>query len=102
MKFLDQIKEWSVRKKKIFSITLAVFFTVLIIILNSGINLIWKDETQNRNSAANNPINSIEESFSKIFNQIKPVLDQTFSGSTTEKIIDQINSASSSFSTTSN
>ena len=58
----------------------------------------------------NNPINTIKESFSQIYNEAKPSLDQIFGSSTqdtttqtgqTGEIIDQINSTSSSFSTSS-
>jgi predicted PurR-regulated permease PerM len=102
MNFLDKVKRWPMKKKRIFSISLAVFLTVLIIVLNSAINLIWKDEMINKTTNKNNPIKLIQESFSKIFNVAKPALDQVFGSSTGDKIIDQTNSASSSFSTTSN
>ncbi|MFH1454767.1 MAG: hypothetical protein ABIF22_00340 [bacterium] len=114
MKFIDKARKWPVEKKRMFSIVLAIFFTFLIIIFNSGINLIWKDETQNITFSKNGPINSIQKSFSEILNKAKPMLEQVFSSSTeassimsgqtegTGEIIDQTNSTSSSFSTTSN
>ena len=87
---------------------MAVFLTILIIILNSGLNLIWKDDTKNINTYnKNNPINTIQESFSQIYNEAKPALDQIFGSSTqntateTEQIIDQTNSTPSSLSTSS-
>lgn len=90
-------------KKRIFSISLAIFFTILILIFNYSLNLIWKEEKNNiRIYDKNSPINTIQESFSKIFSNAKPVLEQVFSSSTKDKIIDQINLASSSFSTISN
>jgi hypothetical protein len=105
MKFIDKIRKWPIEKKRTFSIIAAVFLTILIIVLNSGINLLWKDEAKHNNySDKNNPINQIQESFAKIFNQVKPVLDQAFSSSTqnTPQVINQNNSGTSSFGTTSN
>lgn len=108
MKFLEKIRKWPIEKKRIFSISIAIFFTILVIILNSGINIIWKDETKNTAFDKNNPINLLQDSISKIYNEAKPVLDQVFGSSTndsssqTDKIVDQTNSTSSSFSTTSN
>jgi hypothetical protein len=109
MSVINRIKKWSIKKKRIFTISVALFLTILIIFLNSVINSLWKDETKDNNfSGKNNPITSIKESFEKMFEQAKPILEQAFSSSTqniateTEKIIDQNNSTSSSFSTTSN
>ena len=106
---ISRIRKWPIEKKRIFSILVAVFLTILIIVLNSALNIIWKDETKNIPlNNKNSPINTIQESFSKIFSEAKPILDQAFGSSTsgqlnqTGEIIDQINSTSSSFSTTSN
>ncbi|MFA5651852.1 MAG: hypothetical protein WC933_00615 [Candidatus Paceibacterota bacterium] len=100
MKFLEKIKGWPIEKKRIFSILLAVFLTILIIVLNSGINLLWKDEAQNKVFNKNSPINSIKESFSQIFGDVESIAKQV--SSSTAQLIDQIKSASSSFSTSSN
>ena len=100
MKFLEKIKSWPIEKKRIFSILLAVFLTILIIVLNSGINLLWKDEVQNKVFNKNSPVNSIKESFSQIFSDVGSVTEQI--SSSTAQLIDQIKSASSSFSTSSN
>ena len=96
MKFIDKIRKWPAKKKRIFSISLAIFLTFLILILNSAINLIWKDEVK----VKDNSLYSLKESISEIVNQSKPLIDQTISSST--EIIDQINSASSSTSTSTN
>ena len=102
----SKIRKWPIEKKRVFSISMALFLTILIIILNSGLNLIWKDETKNTNVYnKNNPINTIQKSFSDILNEAKPALDQIFGSSTEdisassapiEKTVDQINSTSSS------
>lgn len=98
------IRKWPAEKKRIFSIALALFITFLIIIFNAGMNLLWKDETK---VVKNNPLNSLQESFSKVVEQASPTLEQVFSATQematqTQAIIDQINAAPSSFSTTSN
>ncbi|MFH0755182.1 MAG: hypothetical protein V1910_00750 [bacterium] len=77
-KFFNEIKKWSDKRKNFFSFLLALFFTILIIILNSNINLIWKkDEIQNKNFTKNST-NSTQEPFSKVLNEAKPLLDQFF------------------------
>jgi predicted PurR-regulated permease PerM len=105
---ISKIRKWPIEKKRIFSISLALFFTVLVIILNFVLNMMWKaEEPSNRLSDENSSISDIQESFSKIFQEAKPALDQIFSSSTDtipqspREIIDQINSTSTSFSTTS-
>ena len=109
MNFLSEIKKWPIEKKRIFSISVAVFLTILIIILNSALNLIWKEEVpRNKLLDKNGPINTMQESFSKIFEEAKPALEQIFGTSTDSisgqggEIVDQINTATTSFSTTSN
>ncbi len=105
---IRKIRRWPTEKRRIFSILLAIFLTIFIIILNSGINLIWKDDAKNNDFMKNNAINSIQESLSGIINEAKPAFDNIFGSSTnksatgTEEIIDQSNATSSSFSTTSN
>ena len=110
MNWLNKIRKWPIEKKRIFSISVAVFLTIIIIILNYGLNLVWRDESNNIVDTQNNPIDTIQDSLSKIVDQAKPILDQAFSSSTqemttqatqTDEIIDQINSTSSSFGTTS-
>ena len=111
MDWLNKIRKWPIKKKRIFSVSFAIFFTILIIILNYNINLTWKNEPNNHIYDKNSPISTIQESLSKIFDQAKPALDQIFGTSTgnlsisstsTENAIDQINSTSSSFDTSSN
>jgi predicted PurR-regulated permease PerM len=109
MGIFNKIKKWSIKKKRIFAISIALFLTILVIVLNSVINSLWKDEARKNNfSDKNNPITSIKELFTKIINEAKPILGQVFGSSTQDKssgtsqIIDQNNSTSSSFSTTSN
>lgn len=109
MKFLSTIKKWPIEKKRIFSISVAIFLTILIIILNSALNLIWKEEVpRNKLLDKNSPINTMQESFSRIFEEAKPALEQIFGTSSDNigeqgaEIVDQINTATTSFSTTSN
>ena len=94
MKLLDKIKRWPIEKKRIFSISVAVFLTILIIVLNSALNLLWKDDIPKVNYAQNETISSMKTSFLDLFNTAAPSLEQAFSSST--QIIDQINSTSSS------
>lgn len=104
---INRIRKWPIERKRIFSVLLAVFLTVLIIIFNFSFNSIWKDNTKNT-FINNNSINKIQKSFSEIIDESTPILEQIFSTSSqetiteTDKIIDQINSASSSLSTSSN
>jgi len=96
---INKIRKWPIEKKRLLSLSLAIFFTVLVIVLNSGLNLIWKSNTKIVNYEQEKAINVMQESFSQIFKTAQPVIERAI-GSSTE-IIDQINSASSSFSTTS-
>lgn len=106
MSLLDRVKKWPVERKRIFSISLAVFLTILVIILNISINQIWKKDIPVTSYKQKEAIKSLQESFSQIFEQIKPTLDQfnsvVASSSNSNEIIDQINATTSSFSTTSN
>jgi len=96
---IDKIRKWPIEKKRLLSLSLAIFFTVLIIVLNSGLNLIWKSNIKTVNYEQEKAINAMQESFSQIFKTAQPAIERAISSST--EIIDQINSASSSFSTTS-
>jgi len=100
MNFLEKMKKWPIDKKRIFSLSLAIFITVLILIISLKINSIGKFESQGINNIQNNPISSLQESFSQIFNEAKPMLDQVIGSSS--QLIEQINSTSSSFSSSSN
>jgi predicted PurR-regulated permease PerM len=109
MNLLSKIKKWPIERKRTLAISLALFLTIIVIVINSLINSIWPDNSKKANlSGNNNPLKSLEESFSKIFEQAKPILDRAFSSSTqntatdTSLIIDQNNSTSSSLSTSSN
>jgi predicted PurR-regulated permease PerM len=110
MKLLAKIKKWPQEKKRIFSISLAIFVTILVIVLNSAINIIWKDDAKII-KPKNDSLNSLQQSISQIVNEVQPVFDRVFSTTSsttqnittkTEEIIEQNNSTSSSFSTTSN
>jgi predicted PurR-regulated permease PerM len=113
MNWLNKIKRWPMRKKRIFALFLAIFLTILIIVFNSAMNILWKDKTKN----SNNPVSSFKSAFSEIFNGANPILDKAFSSTTQAELsdqldklsaslsstsVDQINSTSSSSSTTSN
>ncbi len=81
--FINRIREWPIEKKRTFSIVLAIFLTLLIIILNFSINFVWKDETkENILINSNSPINSLQQSFSKIWNEAQPAFNNIFSTST--------------------
>ncbi len=107
-KTLYWIHGWSIEKKRVFAISSAVFLTILIIVLSFSINSIWKDEVKIVPYDQINPIKSIQESFSEIENDAKPVLEQVFGSSTeniasgTEQTTDQNISTSSSVSSSSN
>ena len=106
MSLLGKIKKWPAERKRFFSLFLALFLTVLIIILNIFINSIWVSKN-GVNLGKNNGIDTIKESFSNIIDQNKPILDQALNSfknampTTTDEAVDQINSASSSFATSS-
>ena len=108
MKFLEKLKKWPIGKKRIFSVSLALFLTVFIIIVNFGINSVWVDDVKYEGIIKNNSIDSLQESLKQIINQARPVLDQTFGSSTASTSAQngtttyQINSTSSSFSTGTN
>ena len=108
MKLVNQIKKLSFEQKRILAISVAVLLTVIIIIINSLINSVWKDDSVGAVKSKNDQIKSLQQSVSEIINQAKPIIDQTFGSSTqntasgTEQIIGQNNSTSSSVSSSSN
>jgi len=93
-KILKTIQRWPIEKKKFFAILLAIFFTILILLLNFCINSIWEDKSPKTNYLQENAFSSMKESFSRLFDEARPALDRAIS-STTE-IIDQISSTTSS------
>ena len=93
------IKKWSIEKKRIFSLIVAVVLTILIIVLTSAINLLWKEEVPKKIYDKNSPTNTIKDSFSEIFDQIQSVT--ALISSSTSQAQNQINSAPSSLSTSS-
>jgi hypothetical protein len=101
MNWLKKIKRWPIEKKRIFAFSGAIFFTILIIIFNSGINVLWKDKTTNK-YIDNTPFNSIKESLSEIANETKPILEKAFNSTTSRIIIEQNTQSTSSSSTTPN
>ena|ERR1035437_7700508 len=98
--WIKKIKSWSIEKKRIFSISIALVLTILIIVFNSGINLLWKDKTQKKN--IDTPLNSIQKSFSEIINESKPIFEKAFSSSTFNEIVKQNSQSTSSSSTSTN
>lgn len=111
MKIIEKIKKWPTDKKRIFSISVAVFLTILIIILNSAINIIWKESDQKDNSIyKKSQTKQIQESFSEIIDNTKNIFDDlkkndlaTTTEETTqiENTVNQTNSISSSSISTS-
>ena len=102
MNFVNKIKKLSFETKRMLAIILAILLTIIIIILNSTVGYLWKDDSVGDVKSKNDPIKSIQESVSQIINSAKPIIDEAFSSTTKEKIMQQINSASSSTSTTTN
>lgn len=109
MKYLDEVKTWPIEKKRKFSIALAVFLTILIIGINYGVGLFWKEEKKESPFAnKNNPIKELSESFKKNLEIIQPVVDRAFTdktvwvGTTTEELLNQMSSTSASSSTSTN
>ena len=100
MKSLDKIKKWPVEKKRKFSFFAAIILTILIIVLNSAINVVWKDETQNNFFSKYSPIQSTKESIMKVLNQFGPSIESAISS--TSELIKQNTSTTSGFSTTTN
>lgn len=99
MEWLKNVKKWPIEKKRKFSILTAIFLTFLILILNFAVDKLWSNEA-NISSSQYWPTYQIKESFSKFYNEFQDIAKQFSSG--TKEIIDQINTASSSFSTTTN
>lgn len=91
--FFKRIKSWSIEKKRFFSISCAIFLTIIIIILNAKVNTVWK-----KDNIKNNSVDNIQNSVLEIVNQAKPLFDQAMS-STTE-IIDQSKGTSSTSTAT--
>ena len=103
MKFLDKVKNWPIEKKRIFSISVAILITVLVIGINYGVGRLWYEEKpENVYADKENPINKLAEEFQKNLDVVQPVLDKAFSdksvwvSTTTEELINQISSSSSS------
>lgn len=111
MKIIEKIKKWPTDKKRFFSISIAVFLTILIIVLNSAVNTVWKENKQKNNSIyKNSQIKQIQESFSEIINNANKTLDDlkannlattTSQTTQTENTTNQTNSTSSSLISTS-
>jgi predicted PurR-regulated permease PerM len=99
MNFIKKIRSWPIKKKRAFSISVALFITILIIIFNTAINLIWENEVEVK---TNNSFISVAKSFSKIFEEAEPIFNKIINNSRNSDIINQTNSTSSIFSTTSN
>src|SRR6187455_1265033 len=109
MKYLDEIKKWPIEKKRNFSIIVAVFLTLLIVGLNYGVGLVWKEPVRESIfSGENNPINKLSESFKRNLEIIQPMLDKAFGtnsvlmSSTTKSLLEDMASTTSSSSTSSN
>lgn len=99
MKWLKDIKKWSDKKKRIFAVSLALFITILAIVLNVGINV---SQNKNKINTADRQLDSVGKSFIKIFTDVQPIIESVFSSTTKEKINKQILIASSSFSSSTN
>ncbi len=97
-KTLYRIKKWSAEKKRIFALCMAIFLTILVLVLNSAISSLWKGKITNK-YVDNSPFTSIKESFSEMFSKENPILMQALSSST--QAINQTSSQSSSSSATS-
>jgi predicted PurR-regulated permease PerM len=99
MDWLKKIKKWSAEKKRIFALCVAIFLTILVLVLNSAISSLWKGKITNK-YVDNSPFTSIKESFSEMFSKEKPLLMQALSSST--QAIKQTNQqASTSIATSS-
>ncbi len=99
MDWLKKIKRWSAEKKRIFALCVAIFLTILVLVLNSAISSLWKGKITNK-YVDNSPFTSIKESFSEMFSKEKPLLMQALSSST--QAIKQTNQqASTSIATSS-
>ena len=97
---ISRIRNWPIEKKKFFSILIAIVLTILIVVLNMYFNSIWQDETPKTNYLQENAINSMQKSFSNVLNEIQPTINHAISSST--QLLDEIKSASSSVSSSSN
>lgn len=107
--FLKLVMGWPIEKKRIFSISVAIFLTVLVIGINYGVGLVWYEEKPvNVYADKENPINKLSEAFKKNLDIVQPTLDKAFSdksvwvSTTTEELINEISSSTASTSTSLN
>ena len=97
MNWLKKLRKWPIDKKRILALSIAAFLTILVIVINAAINIIWKDNTPIK-KVDNTPFETIGKSFSDIINGFKPAFDQAF-GSSTKISGNNIQSTSSSSTT---
>jgi len=127
MKLLAKIKKLPNKTKRLLAILSAFLLTIILISINVLISSIWREEPKIVPYNQEDPIKSMANSFTKIFNVVQPMLDNSIknisqvkdeiisemnatsstssaknTASGTEQIIDQNNSTSSSVSTSSN
>lgn len=107
MKLIDEIRKWPEKRKRNFSIFLALFLTVLIIIINSAFNIIWPESSKKQSISDSREFNNMKESFNDLINNAQPLFNQFDNLSSTSAIqtvetIEQDNSTSSSFGSTTN
>ncbi len=76
MKIIDRISKWPSEKKKIFSLIVAVFLTILVIILWFTVDFYFKKDNIEDTTASDN-FSEVKESFKDIFKDLNTNISTT-------------------------
>ena len=76
MKIIERISKWPSEKKKIFSLIVAVFLTILVIILWFTVDFYFKKDNIEDTTASDN-LSEVKESFKDIFKDLNTNISTT-------------------------
>ncbi|MEI8123860.1 MAG: hypothetical protein WCG60_01680 [bacterium] len=76
MKIIDRISKWPSENKKIFSLIVAVFLTILIIILWFTVDFYFKKDNIEDTTSSDN-LSEVKESFKDIFKDLNTNISTT-------------------------
>ena len=76
MKIIERISKWPSEKKKIFSLIVAVFLTILVIILWFTVDFYFKKDNIEDTTASDN-FSEVKESFKDIFKDLNTNISTT-------------------------
>jgi predicted PurR-regulated permease PerM len=97
IKTLNRIRKWPDERKRNFSLMIAILLTILIIVFNVAVNMLWKDNVPKKNYQKE-PFSEMKESFSQAFSSSESMIQQA--SSNTAQIVSQLSTTSSSFAST--